>query len=258
MVDLTEITLHDGIPVAGDGEVATINALMADGGLATVGFKADQASTATDSTPTTLMQVLKQVSKTLQAINALLPTALAATGGLKVQGDGTAIPISGSVTSTANDGYVGVASFTCGTSAYAQYDVVGAGGGNAALQFSTVAPGAATILIYSASLEIDRDALISGEGTYRLYLYNVTPPSALADSSAWDLSVAGDRSAFLGYIDFTAPVDLGSTLYVELNNINKVIKTASANVYGYLVNTNAGGFTPTAALYKITLGVRRL
>jgi hypothetical protein len=256
MPDLFEITLADGIPVAGDGDVKTINSLMEDGALTTIGNMTDPANGSVDALPASVVAVLKNISLLLQQLRVDWPDSLGVSGGLKIDGSGTPLPISGTVNITQSAGAVAVTSFTCGTTAYAANDVVGAGGGNAAIQFVGIAPGAVSIQIISATLEIDRAAVISGETTYRLYLYNVTPPSALADSAIFDLSSPGDRSAFLGYIDFPALIDLGSTLYIEVNNLNKVIKTASASVFGYLVSV--GPFTPTAALYKLTLGARQL
>ena len=255
MPDLFEITLADGIPVAGDGDVKTINALMEDGALASVGNKADVASTATDAGPASVIAILKQISKTLQELRVDWPDVLGSGGGLKIDGSGTPVPITGVVATTRAAGAVAVASFTSGTTAYLADDVVGAGGGAAALAFVGIATGTASIRIMSASLEIDRSAVISGETTYRLYLYNVTPPSALADSAPWDLP-AIDRASFLGYIDFPVLEDLVSTLFCEVNGLDKIVKTASAHIYGYLVTE--GPFTPTAALYKLTLGAEQL
>jgi hypothetical protein len=41
-----------------------------------------------------------------------------------------------------------------------------------------------------------------------------------------------------------------------VNNINKVVKTVSAQMFGYLVTI--GPFTPTAVGYKVTVGSRLL
>ena len=71
----------------------------------------------------------------------------------------------------------------------------------------------------------------------------VSPPSALADNAPWDLP-SGDRSAFLGIVQLGTPVDLGSTLYVEANIINKQIKLAGTSLFGYLVTQT--GYTPAA------------
>lgn len=141
-----------------------------------------------------------------------------------------------------------VNSFTrsANTTAYPANSVVGG-----ALTFTSVGPSAAAIMVTGAQLEIDVAAIPSGMTSFRLYLYNVTPPSALADNAAWDLP-SGDRASFLGYIDLGTPADLGSTLYVEASNLNKQLRLASANIFAYLV-TN-GGYTPGSGdPFKITL-----
>lgn len=136
------------------------------------------------------------------------------------------------------------------TAAYNAGDVIGNAGG-AVRQFANVGPAAGSIVITGVQLEIDRPDVPSGMTSYRLYLYNAAPLSALADNAAWDLP-AGDRASFLGYVDIDPPVDLGSTVYAEVNNIGKQLKIASTDLFGYLV-TN-GGFTPgNATTYKVTL-----
>lgn len=142
---------------------------------------------------------------------------------------------------------------TADTNPYAANDVVGsAPGSTAALTFTNMGPSGANVSIASISLEIDAAALIASETTYRLYLYSVTPPSGLGDNVAFDLP-AGDRASFLGYVDFTAaPVDLGSTLYVQQDNVNHRVKLSSSSLFGYLVTI--GAFTPTSArVYVIKL-----
>lgn len=135
------------------------------------------------------------------------------------------------------------------TTAYTAGDVVGG-----ALTLSSAGPsGGGTIIINGAQLELDISAIPSGMTTFRLYLYNVTPPSATADNGVWDLP-SGDRASFLGYIDLGTPVDLGSTCYIEQINLAKQIVVASGgSIYGYLVTT--AGYTPAAnsEVYKVTL-----
>lgn len=106
-----------------------------------------------------------------------------------------------------------------------------------------------SILITSASLMI---ASGTAEATaWRLYLFSVTPPSALADDAAFTLA-SGDRASFLGHIDLGTAADLGDSLYIETNGINKQIKTGgSQNIYGYLVNTTT--VTPAAVAHTVTL-----
>ena len=141
---------------------------------------------------------------------------------------------------------------TADTAVYAANDVVGASvGASAALQFANIGPNAGQVMITSAELRIDAAAVISGETSYRLYLYNVTPPSALVDNAAWDLP-SGDRASFLGYIDLGTPVDLGSTLYIRSESINAHFALSNTDLFGYLVT--AGGHTPTSArVYTVTL-----
>lgn len=141
---------------------------------------------------------------------------------------------------------------TADTNAYLANDVLGAAtGSTAALTFATMGQSAGRVMITSASLEFDRTTVISGEANYRLYLYNVTPPSAVGDNGAWDLP-SGDRASFLGYIDLGTPVDLGSTAYVEVNNINKQIKLSGTSIFAYLVTI--GPYTPASAtVHLVTL-----
>lgn len=144
------------------------------------------------------------------------------------------------------------ATFTPTAAAYGAGDIIE---GAKAFDFGAMLGG--LVEIKSASLLISHTAVISGETTYRLHLYNVTPPSALADNAVWDLP-AGDRASYLGYVDFAQVVDLGSSVFIATDNINKVIQVAGAAggglVYGYLVTV--GAFTATAAARTVTLNTK--
>lgn len=141
---------------------------------------------------------------------------------------------------------------TADTNAYTANDVLGAAtGATAGLSFTSMGPSAGRILLTSASLEIDRNALISGETNYLLHLYNVTPPSALGDNAAFDVP-AGDRASYLGSINLGTPVDLGSTLYIATDIINKQFKLSGTGLFAYLVTV--GAYTPASAtVHVITL-----
>jgi hypothetical protein len=143
---------------------------------------------------------------------------------------------------------------TADTNAYAANDVLGAAtGSTAALTFAGIGPsGGGEVIITTARFEVDKSSIPSGMTSFRLYLYSVTPPSALGDNAAWDLP-SGDRASFRGYIDLGAPVDLGSTLYVETLQINKQTTVPpGGSLFGYLV-TN-GAYTPASAdVHTITL-----
>jgi len=130
---------------------------------------------------------------------------------------------------------------------YTAKDVLGG-----AQSFASIGPSAAAIMITGAQLEIDIATIPSGMTGFVLHLYNVTPPSAIADNGAFTLP-SGDRAAYLGFIDLGSPENLGATLYVEATNINKQVKLSGTGLFAYLVTT--GGFTPAAnsEVYKLTL-----
>lgn len=135
------------------------------------------------------------------------------------------------------------------TTAYTAGDVVGAAA--AAITFPGMGHLGGDILITSASLRVDVASIPAGMTSFRLHLYDVTPPSALADNAPWNLP-AGDRAGYLGYVDLGSPAAVGATpatLYVQADQINKQFRLKTANLYGYLV-TN-GGYTPTSAAVKV-------
>ena len=141
---------------------------------------------------------------------------------------------------------------TADTALYAANDVIGAAtGSTAALTFASMGPSAKEITITSAALEIDVAAVPSGMTSFRLHLYNVTPPSALGDNAAFDIP-SGDRASYLGFIELGTPVDLGSTLYVESSGINKQVTLSGTSLFAYLVTS--GTYTPGSAdVHKVTL-----
>lgn len=137
------------------------------------------------------------------------------------------------------------------TSAYSANDVVGhLTASTAAMIFSDIGF-TGDVIVKSSEFEIDRNTMISGESNYFLHFYSVSPPSVFGDNVPWDLS-AGDRASYLGFISLGTPVDLGSTLYIERREQNKIMTLAGTNVYAYLVTT--GPYTPQSATnHKITL-----
>lgn len=139
------------------------------------------------------------------------------------------------------------------TNVYGANDVLGpATGSTAAITFPTMGPAAGgEVMITSVTFERDATALISGETSYDLHLYSITPPSALGDNVAFDVP-SGDRASYLGKMSLGTPVDLGSTLYVQTDGINKQITLASGSLFGYLVTV--GTYTPVgSAVHRIAL-----
>jgi hypothetical protein len=206
-------------------EAVAVHSLVDTANGEILGTKTDAAATQTDTTSLSFMAVFKQISKSLQA--------------------------------PPSQGYTSVVSVTrtADTNAYAANDAIGSSvsAGGAVLTFSNIGPaGGGEVQITSVAFEIDDTALISGESSYRLYLYNASPGSNLADNAAWDI-VSGDRASFLGYIDLGFPVDLGSTLYVQSDLINRQITIPSGGALkAYLTTT--GAYTPSSArVYKTTL-----
>lgn len=129
---------------------------------------------------------------------------------------------------------------------YTANDVIGngpTGALNAVIEFAAIGNSGGGIILTGADLAINVAAIPAGMTSFRLYLYDATPASALADNAPWDLP-AGDRANFLGYIDIGAIVDIGSTLFVQATGINQQFKLAAGktSLWGYLV-TN-GAFTP--------------
>lgn len=124
-----------------------------------------------------------------------------------------------------------------------------AGDANGAIgEFTSIGISASRIMITSASLVI---AGTTAEATaWRLHLFNVTPPSALADDGAFVLP-AGDLASYLGFVDLGTAVDLVDNQYVEVNGINKQIKLAGTSVFAYL--TNLTTLTPAAVAHTVTL-----
>ncbi len=214
-----------------------------------------EAAPASDTASSGLNGRLQRIAQRLTTMLTGTPAALgqgtmAASMKVVIASDQSAVAVN-----QATNGYSGVQlSITrpANTTPYTAGDVLGAAA--AALTFPTMGPSAARVMITGASLQIDITDIPVGMTSFRLYMYSVTPPSALADNAVWDLP-SGDRAAFagMGYIDLGTPVDLGSTLYVQTDNINHPVKLAGTSIFAYLV-TN-GGFTPAAnsEVYRVTL-----
>lgn len=118
----------------------------------------------------------------------------------------------------------------------------------AAATFALMGPSAGRIIIVSAVLKI---ASATAEATaWRLYLFNVTPPSALADDAPFVMATA-DLAVSLGYIDLGTAVDLVDNQFVQVDGINHMVKLAGTSLFGYLVNLTT--LTPAAVAHTVTL-----
>lgn len=137
--------------------------------------------------------------------------------------------------------------FTPAAAAYLAGDIM-----QGAREFTNIGPsGGGDVLITNSRLRVDETAVQSGETSYTLHLYSVTPPSALADNAVWDLP-SGDRASYLGSIALGTVVDVGSTLWVVQTGLTvQVTVPSGGSLFGYLVT--AGGFTATATARNVTL-----
>lgn len=123
-------------------------------------------------------------------------------------------------------------------------------GGAGTFQFySSDYKGGDYVIIRTASL------LIAGatiETTaWVLHLYNAAP-TVVADDGAWDLSAAADLAKYIGKVDLAQVIDLGSSLYIENNAVNKPVLIPSGGALtGYLVNGST--LTPQAVAHTVTL-----
>lgn len=119
--------------------------------------------------------------------------------------------------------------------------------------FALGARSGSAIRIVSANLAINGDA--AETTAWRLHMFSVTPPSALADDAAFTLA-AGDRASYLGYLDFAQTADLGDTQFIETTNIQKQITLTGTGLFGYLVNGTT--LTPAAVGHVVTIKAEQL
>lgn len=131
------------------------------------------------------------------------------------------------------------------TTAYTALDVVGG-----VLQFiGGEVPVQSDLFITTTTFSVHVASVPAGMSSFKLHLYD-SRPATIADNAAWDLP-AGDRAAYLGYVDLGTPVDVGSTLFVQATEVNKHIRMPAHSVplYGFLVTTT--GYTPSALAVKV-------
>jgi hypothetical protein len=135
-----------------------------------------------------------------------------------------------------------------------------------AFQLSAVGSANRQAIITGVQVIFSNTSLPIGMGAFRLYLYSVTPPSAIADGGAFSLP-SGDRASCLtpGGINLgisALAVGGGSvvldTFAINSGSLNQQISVpANTNIFGYLVT--AGAYTPVSASTALvglsTLGV---
>ncbi len=179
-------------------------------------------------------------------------TDLTLVGGRNASGLATPLAISDAgALSSGPAGFTASASFTPTAAAYGAGDLM-----DVAKQFSftdangAAIPSASLIRILTAVTKIDVTAVPSGQTSYTLHCYSVTPPSAQADNDAWTLA-SGDLASYLGSIALGTPADLGAALYIKAQYIDFDMRLAGTSIYGVLVT--AGAHTAAAVARQVRL-----
>lgn len=107
------------------------------------------------------------------------------------------------------------------------------------------APQGTGVMITGASLRFDINAVPSGMAGFRAHLYSAAP-DVLAENAAWDISDATDRGVYQGFIDFPVPADLGSTLFSQVDNLNRIVRLDNGTSLVAVIQT-IGAYTPAAS-----------
>jgi len=131
------------------------------------------------------------------------------------------------------------------TTAYTAGDVVGDTGGSAILTLSGIGPSGGFVLVQSAALIFSDNTVPAGMGAFRVHFFS-SSPTATADNAPFDLT-SGERAAYMGYIDLSAPQDLGSTIYTQVDYPGRLIKLAAASTTLFAEIETRGAYTPVSA-----------
>jgi hypothetical protein len=112
------------------------------------------------------------------------------------------------------------------------------------------------VFIESLDIIFNITAVPSGMSSFTLYLYGVTPPSAIADNLAFSLS-SGDRASIMNPRGITLSASLaqgGGSVVAEVRNLNQLYKLTGTSLFGYVVTS--GAFTPAANSESFTIRAR--
>ena len=129
------------------------------------------------------------------------------------------------------------------TTAYTANDVVGSAT-SAIHEFTQVGPRGGDVIVFAAELMVNLTAVPSGMSSFRLHLYS-SSPTAILDNAAFDL-VAADRDAYMGFVEFGTPEDLGSSLFSQARFVymESQLQSAVTSIWGQL--ETRGAYTPTS------------
>ncbi len=154
----------------------------------------------------------------------------------------------------AGSGITASASFTPAAAAYSAADII-----SVAQRFSwtfadsgLAIPTGSLIRVTSAVRKIDQTAVISGETSYTLHNYSVTPPSAQADNAAWTLASA-DLPSYRGSLALGTPADLGAACFIKTGGFVEDFELADGVATSFAELVTVGAFTATAVARQVTL-----
>jgi hypothetical protein len=189
-----------------------------------------------------------------------------ATKAVAVQGvtGGKSIPVTGTffqniqpvsmTAAPAGLAYVSSASLTrpANVTAYTANDVYGG-----VFELQNIGASGGFIFIESLDIIFNITAVPAGMSTFTLYLYGVTPPSAIADNLPFSIS-SGDRASILNPRGIALSASLaqggGGSVVAEVRNLNQLYKLTGTSLFGYVVTS--GAFTPAANSESFTIRVR--
>jgi len=106
-------------------------------------------------------------------------------------------------------------------------------------------PAASLIRVLTTVVKIDITAVPSGQTSYTLRCYNVTPPSAQTDNAAWTLA-SGDLASYLGAIPLGTPVDEGAALYIKQQYVDFDLRLSVQSMFAQLITNGAHTAAATA------------
>lgn len=147
-------------------------------------------------------------------------------------------------------GFYATATFTPAAAAYSAGDII-----EGKKEFTGFGPMLGGIIeVRATTFLVSETALQSGETSYNLHFYSITPPSNLADNAAFAIP-SGDRASYLGFVSLGTPVAKTNSLWVEQGSVGKYLyvpaSAAGGSVFGYL--ETVGGATLTATARKVTI-----
>lgn len=112
------------------------------------------------------------------------------------------------------------------------------------------------VFLHSLDIIFNISAVPSGMTSFTIYLYNVTPPSAVTDNNPFSVP-SGDRSSLLTPAGIRLSASLakgGGSVVAELSGINRLFRTVTSSLWGYVVTD--GGFTPANNSETFTIRAR--